>query len=560
MSRRHRGPRSACSRVLPSPPSSGRVAVACTDTSSFATTDNHRSSVACDADACVTGHTPPKAIGVGDTARQMSLQPEHTAHGSNGSGEGARFEESGVREPPSSNNCCARTPGGQMLSTPEESAADVVSTAASSFTSLPPLSPAQQTRAKIGRERLEFGSCGTDVPVTDVTAEGKRRRDTLRHRKQVTPRENNFFQQDATGEDRTSDSQETVVGWFTRDKRREGLSRTEKGSLFLYLLVARGIQQTVHFFYRLGAHPLLGWGLLCFLVIQEHQLQSMYHRGCVELDALNATCGHTRRLGAATERHFVPQSQAFSPRKALAARERNQPALYHETAPATWGILGDARTQCTCMMILGMAGGVFVLLAILCHTVVALCSVCLRMKCVVGRQESNHRHESDQDVNSSVHGDNIRDLRSKSPTSEGSKREGPYPALCGDQETSDDSWRYRLNSSAEGSHSHDQATQTDDLPQVLGSGVESGSRCVQGSPVHVIGKALSSYSSTPKDGDNNSGVCTPLVDREQFGTSHEPETFYIGDDDGDSLVALTGCPSDEVVCFSKGGSVSSLVW
>lgn len=567
MGRRSRGPRSACGRSAVAAPSSGCAPGK--DLPFLVTTTSDGSSMDCTFDA--DSSSSMSSSSMGGAVGQTSLQREHLMRRRSEDCDrlqGARDAASCETRLPYTCGGRLAPPRGQMLPTPEESAADVVSTAASSFTSLPPLSPSKQARKQIEWKRRVPSSRRTDVPVDDMTAEAPQpRSNLLRHRRNSTSREKDSLKDDVALGDSTSASGRRATGWSAPDTRRADFPRTKRALFFsCTVAVLQGLRLVVRFFYRVGAHPLLGWGLLCFLLIQEQQLQSMYRRGCVELEALNVACGHISKPKAAAGMHLASQPQGFSPRRAMGAGDSSQVASRHDAIRLPQGVLqGEVQAQCAYMMILSVAGGLFVILAVLCHTAAVLCRVC-RSEHPTTEGERNSRARSDR-VKDSVAGtsptpvDSAGELPGKPQISHGCKGGDLYPARSSDERLSDDVWTCAPNSPTEEPHCRDQGMQTDHLPQLAGVDAERVLRCMQRGLAPGRDKTASLCLVEVKDNkDDSTGVCTPRVEAEQCPGSHEPETFYIGDDDAESSVAVIGCSSEEVLCFSKGGSVNSLMW
>ncbi|KFH03238.1 putative transmembrane protein [Toxoplasma gondii VAND] len=297
------------------------------------------------------------------------------------------------------------------------------------------------------------------------------------------------------------------------------------------------------FLLRLGGNPLVAWGLLCFLLLQEQQIYLLYHGGCDAVDGLNADFGVSREAKldwrADLELEFEKGGTQHTSVLQLHPQRHLPP---------------DLRSQCMYMLILGVTATALLTFGFLSHTVGYLVST--SQKEAITTPSPSHvqtREASGEEKSVQV------DIQK--PIEEGASRQAKKALKIMDHDSEAEQERAEKHATPETAHpgkrhTCDREQQTD---EPMGLSVDFvASECT---------------STLPK---NEGLLCANLPEGDAFRTDtckgeparetsscREPETFYIGDDEGDpTFVSSAGSSGDDLLLLASASSRdrTSLLW
>ncbi|KEP64518.1 UNVERIFIED_CONTAM: hypothetical protein HHA_293490 [Hammondia hammondi] len=298
------------------------------------------------------------------------------------------------------------------------------------------------------------------------------------------------------------------------------------------------------FLLRLGGNPLVAWGLLCFLLLQEQQIYLLYHGGCDAVDGLNTVFGVSR--------------EAKRDWKADLELEFETGGTQHTSGPQLHtqkDLPPDLRSQCMYMLILGVAATALLAFGFLSHTVGYLVSIFSQKEAITISSPSHVQTGEPSREEKSVQVD------IEKPIEGGASRQAKKALKIMDHDSEAEQKRDERDASPETSRHEKQPTcdreqQTDES---LGLSVKLvASECT---------------STLPK---SEGLLCTNLHEADAFRTDtcegeparetsncREPETFYIGDDEGDpTFVSSAGSSGDDLLLLASASSRdrTSLLW
>ncbi|PFH38754.1 hypothetical protein BESB_010960 [Besnoitia besnoiti] len=321
-----------------------------------------------------------------------------------------------------------------------------------------------------------------------------------------------------------------------------------------------GVRSVLRFVYRLGENPLVAWGLLCLLVIQEHQIHLLYRGGCRALDALNAECTSPARhsFGGAACRGLPSECRPELEERDIL--ERHQ--IRKETVDVRRDLTLNFRSQCAYMLMLGMLGGSLLALGLLCQTIGCIVrffstpagSPCER----IGRHGAAEEKLRNSGTDPAL-GETRNSLSATVSTADkaGDIRTCDHGGASVATPVTPDKYPQQWqNRGCVRPPTCDRAQQTDDVlgPHLAqSSGVRTRSPTIcEGGPCKV-----------GSDGDMQEPCSPPGEVSRDVSGARAPETFYIGDDEGEAeMGSSVGTLNDDLFLLRNpaSGDGNSLVW